>query len=193
MSIRVARASDAAAIAAIYAPSITEAFVSFEEAPPAPDEMAARLAAVLPTHPWLVHEEAGEVLGYAYASRHRDRAAYRWSVDVAVYLDQRAQGRGLGRALYRRLFEILERQGFHAAFAGITLPNPASVALHQRCGFEPVGVYREVGFKQGAWRDVGWWRRPLAASGPGQPAEPIPFARLAEASARNPRPSTGSG
>lgn len=178
MNIRTATSADAPAIQAIYAPNLTDAIVSFEEVPPDAGEMARRIDATLATHPWLVWESDGAVAGYAYASPHRDRAAYRWSVDSAVYVAANARGHGVAGALYGRLFEILENQGFHAAFAGITLPNPASMALHRRCGFEPVGVYREVGWKHGAWRDVGWWRRPLAASSPGQPPEPIPFAKL---------------
>lgn len=180
MSIRIAGLADAAALQAIYAPNVTGAIVSFEERPPSTEEMARRIAATLPEFPWLVREEDGGILGYAYAARHRDRAAYRWSVDAAVYVRPDARERGVGRGLYTRLFAILERQGYHAAFAGITLPNPASVRLHEGCGFEPVGVYREVGWKHGAWRDVGWWRRPLAPA-PGKPAEPVPFAQLADA------------
>lgn len=179
MSIRVATPSDAAAVREIYAPNVVEAIVSFEERPPSIEEMALRIDATLPEFPWLVWEEGGQLRGYAYAARHRDRPAYRWSVDAAVYVHPEARGRGVGSALYARLFAILRRQGFHAAFAGITLPNPASVRLHQACGFEPVGVYIEVGWKRGAWRDVGWWRRSLSPA-TGNPAEPIPFAELAD-------------
>ena len=141
--------------------------------------MRRRIGAVLPIYPWLVWEEDGRVLGYAYASRHRERAAYRWSVDVGVYVAPDAHGRGIGKALYAALFEILTRQQFKAAYGGVARPNPASEALHRACGFELVGVYREVGYKLGRWRDVGWWRRALHDA-PGQPAEPIPFAELRE-------------
>jgi phosphinothricin acetyltransferase len=124
--------------------------------------MARRLEAVLAVAPWLVWDQPGEgVLGYAYASRHRERAAYQWSVDVAVYVRADHHRRGLGRALYQRLFALLRLQGFCAAHAGITLPNPASVGLHEALGFRPVGVYRSVGFKRGAWHDVGWWQLAL--------------------------------
>jgi phosphinothricin acetyltransferase len=159
--IRLATAADAPALAAIYAPSVTGAVTSFELVPPDGAEMARRLAAVLETHPWLVLERDGEVAGYAYATRHRDRAAYQWSVDVSVYVGAAHRRAGVGRALYERLFEVLRGQGFYTAHAGITLPNPASVALHESFGFRPVGVYTAVGFKLGAWHDVGWWRLPL--------------------------------
>jgi L-amino acid N-acyltransferase YncA len=101
------------------------------------------------------------LLGYAYASPHRTREAYRTSVDVAVYVSDAAKGRGVGKALYAALFEALATQGYHAAYAGITIPNPASEALHRAVGFIPVGIYREVGWKMGGWRDVGWWQRLL--------------------------------
>ena len=142
--------------------------------------MARRIESILPMYPWLVWEEDGRVLGYAYASRHRERGAYRWSVDAAIYVAPEAQGRGIAKALYASLFEILTRQRFRGAYGGVAQPNPASEALHRACGFELVGVYREVGYKLGRWRDVGWWRRSLYDA-PGQPAEPIPFAELHEA------------
>lgn len=178
MLVRPASEKDAGAFAAIYAPIVEATAISFETEPPSAEEMAARVAAIMKTHPWLAAEEAGAVAGYAYASPHRTRAAYRWSVDVAVYVGDRARRRGVARALYTRLFEILTVQGFTAAFAGISLPNPASVGFHEAMGFEPVGVYRKVGFKAGAWRDVGWWGRPLAPLAD-PPAEPIPFPALA--------------
>ena len=127
--------------------------------------MAKRIDAISATYPWLVAtgDPSGAVLGYAYASRHRERPGYRWSVDVAVYL---ARGRWprIGRLLYGRLLPLLEAQGFHRAYAGIALPNDASVGLHRAMGFEPVGTYREVGYKLGAWLDVQWWTRQLAES-----------------------------
>jgi L-amino acid N-acyltransferase YncA len=178
--IRVAQPSDAEAIAAIYAPIVRDTAISFEAEPPAPREMARRIAATLQTHPWLVAEQDGEIAGYAYAGKHRDRAAYRWSVDVSAYIDARARRRGLGRVLYDRLIAILQRQGFHAAFAGIALPNGPSVGLHEAVGFRPVGIYKGVGFKHGQWRDVGWWRLELSEA-PDEPAEPIAFAALVDA------------
>ena len=160
-TIRMARLEDAAACAAIYAPYVRDTAISFEIDPPDAADMGRRLAETLGTLPWLVVEEAGRVVGYAYGAPHNRRAAYRFSVDSSVYVDAGARRRGLGRQLYRVLFALLERQGFVAVHAGITLPNAASVALHEGFGFEPVGVYRAVGFKLGAWHDVGWWQRPL--------------------------------
>ena len=159
--IRLAGSGDAAAVAAIYAPYVTAASTSFEYAPPDAAEMAARIASTLTFTPYLVLESGGEILGFAYASKHRERAAYQWSVDVSVYVHDRAHRRGVGRALYQSLFALLSLQGFYTAHAGITLPNPASVGLHEALGFRLVGVYRAVGFKRGAWHDVGWWQLPL--------------------------------
>jgi L-amino acid N-acyltransferase YncA len=159
--IRLAGPGDAAAVAAIYAPYVTGASTSFEYAPPDAAETAARIAATLVGTPYLVSESGGEILGFAYASKHRERAAYQWSVDVSVYVHDRAHRRGLGRALYESLFALLRLQGYYSAHAGITLPNPASVGLHEALGFRLVGVYPAVGFKRGAWHDVGWWQLPL--------------------------------
>jgi phosphinothricin acetyltransferase len=173
--IRPATPADAADVAAIYRPIVEHTFISFETEPPSADEMARRMEAVLPTHPWLVFEDGEGVAGYAYASAHQPRAAYLWSVNVSVYLAERARGRGVGKGLYKELFAILRRQGFHMAFAGVALPNAASVALHESMGFQPVGVYPEVGHKLGAWRDVGWWRLQLQAM-----ADPVPPRRYAD-------------
>lgn len=178
MLIRPATKNDAAAFAEIYAPIVEQTPISFEIAAPSSQEMAARIADTMETYPWLAAEQAGEIAGYAYASRHRTRPAYRWSVDVAVYVRDGAKRRGAAKALYARLIEILITQNFHAAYAGIVLPNVASVALHKTMGFEPVGVYRNVGYKAGAWRDVGWWGRMLATPG-NPPAEPVPYANIA--------------
>jgi L-amino acid N-acyltransferase YncA len=154
--IRPATGEDAAWIAAVYAPYVRDTAVSFETDPPSADEMAARISGSIA---WLVDSS---LRGYAYASPHRSRAAYRWSVDVSVYVAPSAQRTGLGRALYDELFGVLTELGYAQAFAGITLPNDPSVGLHRALGFEPVGVYRNVGFKHGAWRDVAWYQRGLA-------------------------------
>ena len=138
--IRLAGPGDAAQVAAIYAPHVTGASTSFEYAPPDAAEMAARIASTRAHAPYLVLETGGGVLGFAYASKHRERAAYQWSVDVSVYVHERAHRRGVGRALYESLFALLRLQGFYSAHAGITLPNPASVGLHEALGFRPVGV-----------------------------------------------------
>ena len=157
MLIRRASVVDAAAVAAIYAPYVTDTPISFEVVPPTADEIAARIDAVNRHHAWMVCADGDAIVGYAYTSEHRERAAYRWGVDCAVYVRRDAHQRGIGRALYAGLFQLAAAQGYAAAYAGITLPNAASVALHERVGFVPVGVYKAVGFKLGAWHDVGWW------------------------------------
>ena len=159
---------DAAACVAIYAPYVTDGVASFETEAPGEREMAERIARTCETHPWLVAEHDGRVVGFAYGCPHRTRHAYRWTADVSVYLDAGHHGRGIGRALYDALLPLLREQGIHTACAGITLPNPASVALHEAVGFRPVGIYRAIGFKFGAWHDVGG----------DAPAEPGPPARL---------------
>lgn len=153
---------DGGPCAAIYAPHVEGSQVSFEEVPPDAAEMTARIAATQATHPWLVAADGGGVVGFAYGCQHRSRAAYRWSADVSVYVAEGARGAGVGRTLYAGLLACLRGQGFHVACAGITLPNEASVALHESFGFKPVGIYREIGWKAGAWRDVGWWQLRLA-------------------------------
>ena len=174
--IRMATKGDAAAVAAIYSPYVTDAVTSFEIDPPGPGDIAARIETVLARAPWLVYTNSGAgVVGYAYASRHHERAAYQWSVDVAVYIHAAHHRRGIGRALYEKLFALLRLQGFYVAHAGVTLPNAASVGLHESMGFVPVGVYPAVGWKFGAWRDVGWWRLPLQDLVP-PPAAPLTVA-----------------
>ena len=161
MLIRPATADDAAACRAIYAPFVTDNWVSFELQVPTVVEMQSRIAANSASHGWLIAEIGNCVAGYAYGSPHRTREAYQTSCDVAVYVDPAFSRRGVGRALYDALLPILKERGFHAAFAGIALPNPASIRLHEALGFSALGVYREVGWKMGAWRDVGWWQRLL--------------------------------
>lgn len=161
VTIRPARATDAETCAAIYRPNVTESWASFELEPPDGAEMAARMARYSASHTWLVAERNDRVIGYAYGSPHRERAAYASSCDVAIYVAGECTRSGAGRALYGHLLARLKAQGLHAAFAGIALPNPASIALHEACGFMPVGIYREVGWKMGGWRDVGWWQRLL--------------------------------
>jgi phosphinothricin acetyltransferase len=160
--VRLARPDDASEVQRLYAPVVSETAISFEVEVPTVGEMRARLIKTLKTYPWFVAEGDGHVIGYAYASQHRARQAYRWSVDVGVYVDPAAQRRGVASELYRALFETLHAQGFTAAFAGIVLPNEASIALHRQLGFEFVGTYRNVGYKAGAWRDVSWWQLELA-------------------------------
>ncbi len=164
MRIRPANSvRDAEAIAAIYAPFVTDTVVSFEDVPPTADEMAARIERLTSTHPWLVAEDPGEILGYAYACPHRERAAYRWTAEVTVYVDPQHQRRGVGRALYTALLERLAELEYRVALAVIALPNDASVGLHEACGFKLVGVYRRIGYKFDNWWDVGWWQLDLGS------------------------------
>jgi L-amino acid N-acyltransferase YncA len=173
MRIRAATPDDAAAIAAIYAPYVTASAVSFEVAPPDEAEMRQRIEVGGGLYPWLVAcAENDAVIGYAYATAFRARPAYRYVVETSVYLDPGHHGRGAGRMLYQALIRTLEKQRFAQAIAAITLPNDASVRLHEALGFAPAGVYRQVGYKGGRWLDVGLWQRALApATNP--PTEPL--------------------
>ena len=178
MRVRLADPSrDAARVAEIYAPAVIDSTISFEEAAPDAAEMERRMRSVLEWAPWLVAQESdgGAVVGYAYASRHRERAGYRWAVDISVYVDPVWHGRGVGRLLYDELLPILRRQGFVNVYAGIGLPNPASVALHESIGMRLIGVYERVGFKCGRWVDVAWFGLRLADPDD-PPQEPVPFA-----------------
>jgi phosphinothricin acetyltransferase len=179
MKLRAATPDDAAAIADIYAPFVSASAISFETEPPGTKAMRARIEAGGALYPWIAGEaEDGALLGFAYAARFRDRPAYRFTAETSVYLRSGAAGRGLGRRLYEPLLATLEAQGFTQAIAAITLPNAASVSLHEKLGFAPAGTYRQVGWKLGEWHDVGLWQRPLAPAGT-PPEEPRP-ARLAD-------------
>jgi L-amino acid N-acyltransferase YncA len=180
-TIRMAEPGDARGVAEIYGPIVAATPISFETEVPTEQEMTARIASTLAFAPWLVCVDGERVTGYAYASRHRERAAYRWCVDVSVYIRDAHRRSGVGRGLYGALFALLRLQGFYAAHAGITLPNDASVRLHESAGFRPVGVYPRVGFKLGAWHDVGWWQLPLRE----RTGEPGPIATV-EALRRSP-------
>jgi phosphinothricin acetyltransferase len=171
-TIRLATESDAGEISAIYAPVVRETIISFETEPPSPDELRQRIVNTLERFPWLVCESDGRVAGYAYAATHRSRAAYRWCADVSAYVREDGRRTGVGRALYTSLNAVLVLQGYYNAYAGISLPNPASVRLHESVGFRPVGVYREVGYKLGGWHDVGWWQLALRERDAG-PAPPV--------------------
>ena len=169
--VRPARAVDAAACAALYAPYVTGTAITFEAAPPSEAEMAQRIAHVARAHAWLVLEDGGRVVGYAYAGPFNVRAAYRWACEVSVYLELGRRRTGGGRMLYEALLAVLEERGYRVAVAGMTLPNDASVGLHRAMGFEPVGTFRRIGYKHGAWHDVAWTQRELLA-GDEPPAEP---------------------
>ena len=177
MILRLATERDGDPVAAIYRPAVVDGTASFELDPPNGAAMAARIAATLERTPWIVCEGADGVLGYAYAGRHRDRPAYRWSTEVSAYVRPDAQRRGIAAALYTSLLGILALQGFHNAYAGITLPNDASVRLHEALGFARVGVFQRVGYKFGAWHDVLWLGRGIAGH-PDDPREPVPIAAL---------------
>jgi L-amino acid N-acyltransferase YncA len=159
--IRGATDRDAQACAAIYAPYVTDTAISFEADPPSPVEMAQRIKAAVSTHAWIVLEDEARVVGYAYGSPFKSRSAYRWSCEVSVYLEAGRQRHGGGRALYEALFARLADRGYRTAVAGMTLPNEASVGLHLAMGFEPVGTYRNIGWKHGAWHDVAWAQRSI--------------------------------
>lgn len=161
-------AGDAAACAAIYAPYVTDSVASFEDRPPSAQEMRRRIDGA---HVWLLAESEERPVGYAYGSSHRERAAYRWAADAAIYIDRDHHRAGVGRALYTQLFERLRDLGLWTVCAGITEPNPASVGLHRAMGFVAVGTYRRIGWKQGAWHDVSWWQLDLRPGESGPPQE----------------------
>ncbi|NII09347.1 GNAT family N-acetyltransferase [Oleiagrimonas sp. C23AA] len=177
--IRIARDGDAAAIAAIYAPTVTDSVITFETQVPDAEAMRQRVADRLAHYPWLVLEDQGRVLGYAYASRFRDRAAYDWICETSVYVHPDARRRGVARRLYTALLDTLAMQGITQALSVITLPGQVSIALHERFGFVHTGTWYKAGYKLGQWHDVGVWQKQLAE--PATPPTPvIAFAELAE-------------
>jgi L-amino acid N-acyltransferase YncA len=161
LRVRDATPADAEALLAIYRPFVADTAVSFELEPPSVEEFAERVRNAQSQWAWLVAEDAGRVAGYAYAGSFRNRKAYQWSVEVSAYVDPLFHGRGVGRRLYEGLIAFLVGRGYCTAYAGITLPNEASVRFHEALGFTPVGVFRRAGRKFGAWHDVGWWQREL--------------------------------
>ncbi|EIM00704.1 acetyltransferase [Rhodanobacter thiooxydans] len=176
-AIRTARDEDAAAIHAIYAPSVSAGTATFETELPGVDAMRERLRARLEHYPWLVWEEAGEVLAYAYAGRFRERAAYDWIAETSIYVRTDAQRRGIARLLYGVLLDVMRQQGITQAVGVITLPGAASVAMHEAMGFQAAGVWRQCGYKLGQWWDVGVWQKELQPVA-NPPAAVIPFPRL---------------
>jgi phosphinothricin acetyltransferase len=161
LKLRVANPYDAASICAIYNPYVADTVITFEEEPVAVDAMTRRIVEVTHTYPWLVAEAQGHVVGYSYAGSWRPRSAYRYSVETTIYIDRAHMGRGLGRLLYGALLDRLRVQGFHCAVGGIALPNPASIALHEKLGFHRAATLKEVGWKQSRWVDVEYWQRIL--------------------------------
>jgi phosphinothricin acetyltransferase len=175
--IRLAAESDAPTLLAIYAPYVRETAISFELEAPDEGEMAARVRKTLLAYPWLVCEHDGHIIGYAYGSRYRERPAYQWSVEVTVYVQRDLHRSGVGRALYTSLFALLRLQGYVSAFAGIALPNDASIGVHRALGFEPIGIFRAAGYKFDAWHDVAWMRLALQPP-PAVPTPPQPLSAV---------------
>lgn len=171
--MRTATPDDAAACAALYAPYVTGTCITFETTPPGPDEFAARISEALAGHTWLVAIDGDEVIGYAYGHRFAERAAYAWTCEASIYLRTGLRRTGLGRRLYTELLDRLAGRGYRRVFAGITLPNEASVGLHRAMGFEDAGVFRRVGFKDGRWHDVAQLQRSLGASDEDAPPAPL--------------------
>jgi phosphinothricin acetyltransferase len=179
MRVRIATPQDAGAVAGIYLPYVRDTAISFETTTPDIEEMRSRITKTLARLPWLVVTDDERVKGYACASPHRERDAYRWCADVSLYLDESIHRRGHGRRLYTALFNVLGAQGYVNAYAGIALPNLASVGLHEALGFTPVGIFHGVGFKHETWWDVGWWHRRLVDP-PRPPHEPLPWSQLSD-------------
>ena len=175
-TFRMATVADAKALLAIYAP-YTEGTASFEEGPPSLEEFAGRIREISAVYPYIVCEVDGEIAGYAYAHRYKERAAYRWNVEVTIYLEPSFHRQGIGRALMARLLEMLRRQGVRMAYSCITLPNPASTGLHAAIGFTEAGVLTDAGWKNGAWRDVIWMQKRLSDA-PETPEEIVPIGKV---------------
>lgn len=177
MNIRFATPADAPSILAIYGPYVMNSAITFEYEVPTVAEFAGRIQTIQQQLPYLVAESDGQLLGYAYASKHRDRTAYQWSVETSVYIHPDGHRQGIARQLYTTLLALLRRQGYYNAYAGITLPNQKSEAFHQSMGFELIGIYTNIGYKMGAWHSVAWFQlvlQPYQAN----PTVPIPITQL---------------
>ena len=176
MQVRIATPADGAVVAAIYAPYVLGAGVSFELVLPDAATMARRIADTLPSHPWLIAELDGRAVAYAYAGLYGARPAYRWTTETTIYVDACRRGQGVGRALYSVLLAVLRAQNFRSALARIALPNPGSTRLHAQCGFTQVGTHPDAGYKHGVWYPIDYWSQTLNAAA--VPNEPIPFPAL---------------
>jgi phosphinothricin acetyltransferase len=177
-TLRVATPADADAIQRIYAPYVEETAITFATTTPSAAALETKISDGRSQYPWLVCERDDRVVGYAYAGPLRKRDAYQWTVELSVYVDRDARREGVGRRLYRAVLDLLTVQGYASAYGVITLPNPASVAFHERLGFDQVGQFDDAGFKHGEWHDVGWWRRRLPS--PAAPDPPRPVSDLSE-------------
>ncbi len=177
-TIRLATPADAEAIATIYAHYVEHTPISFEVAPPSADDIRRRIEQITLRYPYLVYETEGHVAGYAYASRHHERAAYDWSCEVSVYVEDGLHRRGIGRALYAALLALLRRLGYYNALAGITVPNDGSLGLHTAMGFRPAGLNRNVGYKDGRWWDVAYMEAPLQEAYPESVTPPLSIREL---------------
>lgn len=175
--VRLATPDDAREIIDIYAPSVLSAAISFETVVPPIEDMEKRIESCLKKYPWIVCTVDGRIAGYVYASKHREREAYQWSCECSVYVRDDFKGRRLGQALYQLLFQILKLQGFRNVYAGITLPNQASVHLHEKCGFKAFAKYENIGYKFGNWHTVGWWKLSLNNYDP-EPPPPLNLCEL---------------
>lgn len=176
-TIRIADPADAAEILSIYRPYIEQTSITFETETPSIEAFADRITHYLENFPWLVCETEGTIIGYAYASRHRERTAYQWSVESSVYVQDDYMRTGVAATLYTALFEILKEQGVRNVYAGINLPNDRSVAFHEKLGFVHFATYEQVGYKLGKWKNVGWWRLILNDFND-EPDAPVPLREL---------------
>lgn len=177
VTIRTATAADAAAILKIYTPFVLTTAISFETAVPLQKDMEGRIEKCLQKFPWMICEVDNSIAVYVYGSVHREREAYQWTCESSIYMDEEFRGKGLGILLYQTLFKLLKQQGFVNVYGGITLPNNASIKLHEKCGFVHFATYDNVGYKFGSWHKVGWWRLLLNEYHP-KPSPPLPFSQL---------------
>jgi len=178
MKIRTVKLSDAAQIRNIYAPFVTDSLVTFETEVPGIEEFENRIRKYAQQYPWLVMAEGDIVLGYAYASAYRERAAYQWVVECSVYVHADYKKKGIARKLYAALFKLLQLQGIYKVYAVITVPNPESVGFHEKMDFRWFATYENVGYKSGHWCHVGWWQLTLKEPGESIPPPPHPFPDL---------------
>ena len=176
MALRLARPEDAPALLAIYGQYI-DTPITLEAELPEEAEFTRRVSSTLEHYPYLVWEEDGALLGYAYAHPERTRAGFQWNAELSIYLDRSAAGRGLGRRLFGALLDLLTAQGVRTVYGVVTLPNPASEGLHRAFGFHQLAVHRKTGYKNGTWVDVAWFDRALS-SYPANPAPVTPMPQL---------------